>query len=94
MTKSELMLLIAKENPEIYHKNAELIVRTIFAEITDALIRGDSVQLRGFCSFGVKRRRARIGRNPRTTGVVRIPEKHILYFRTGKRMRERLNPHS
>ena len=53
--------------------------------------RGDRVELRGFGAFSVKRRGARMGRNPRTGESVQVGEKHIPFFKTGKQLRERLN---
>jgi integration host factor subunit beta len=55
------------------------------------LSRGDRVELRGFGAFSVKRRGARMGRNPRTGASVQVGEKHIPFFKTGKELRERLN---
>ena len=52
---------------------------------------GDRVELRGFGAFSVKRRGARIGRNPRTGESVQVSEKFIPYFKTGKLLREKLN---
>jgi integration host factor subunit beta len=66
-------------------------VTTIFDEITEALARGDRVELRGFGAFSVKRRDARTGRNPRTGASVDVGEKYIPFFKTGKQLRERLN---
>ena len=63
----------------------------IFDEITDALSRGDRVELRGFGAFSVKARGARTGRNPRTGEAVNVAEKFIPYFKTGKQLREKLN---
>jgi integration host factor subunit beta len=63
----------------------------IFDEISEALARGERVELRGFGAFSVKRRDARIGRNPRTGEAVNVAEKHIPFFKTGKLLRERLN---
>lgn len=91
MTKSELIQRIAELNPHLYHRDVERIVTTIFEEITTALARGDRVELRGFGAFSVKRREARIGRNPRTGDAVEVAEKHIPFFKTGKLLRERLN---
>ena len=91
MTKSELIQRIAELNPHLYHRDVERIVTTIFDEISDALARGDRVELRGFGAFSVKRRDARIGRNPRTGAAVHVAEKHIPFFKTGKLLRERLN---
>lgn len=91
MTKSELIQHIAEANPHLYHRDVERIVSTIFDEIADALARGDRVELRGFGAFSVKRREARIGRNPRTGDAVSVAEKHVPFFKTGKLLRERLN---
>ncbi len=91
MTKSELIQHIAELNPHLYHRDVERIVSTIFDEIAAALARGDRVELRGFGAFSVKRRGARIGRNPRTGAAVQVAEKYIPFFKTGKQLRERLN---
>ncbi len=91
MTKSELIQRIAELNPHLYHRDVERIVTTIFDEISEALAHGDRVELRGFGAFSVKRRDARIGRNPRTGAAVHVAEKHIPFFKTGKLLRERLN---
>ena len=91
MTKSELLQRIAEINPHLYHRDVERIVTTIFDEISEALARGERVELRGFGAFSVKRRDARIGRNPRTGEAVHVAEKHIPFFKTGKLLRDRLN---
>jgi len=91
MTKSELIALLAAENPLLYQRDVERIVTTIFEEITSALANGDRVELRGFGAFSVKERGARTGRNPRTGEAVKVDEKYIPYFKTGKQLRERLN---
>ena len=91
MIKSELVQRIAQANPHLYQRHVELIVNTILDEITQALARGDRVELRGFGAFSVKHREARIGRNPRTGEAVAIEEKWTPFFKAGKEMRERLN---
>lgn len=91
MTKSELIQRIADQNPHLYHRDVERIVSTIFDEISEALSRGDRVELRGFGAFSVKKREARVGRNPRTGSSVHVAEKHVPFFKTGKQLRERLN---
>ena len=91
MIKSELIQRIAEENPHLFQRDVERIVTTIFDEITAALWRGDRVELRGFGAFSVKRRPARIGRNPRTGEAVQVAEKYVPFFKTGKELRERLN---
>ncbi len=91
MTKSELIQRIAELNPHLYHRDVVRIVSTIFDEISEALSRGNRVELRGFGAFSVKHRDARIGRNPRTGASVQVSKKHVPFFKTGKLLRERLN---
>jgi integration host factor subunit beta len=91
MTKSELIQRLAEQNPHLFHRDVERIVTTIFDSITDALARGERVELRGFGAFSVKRRDARTGRNPRTGDSVDVSEKCVPFFKTGKQLRERLN---
>ena len=91
MIKSELVQRIAAKNPHLYQRDIEKIVNAVLNGITDALVRGDRVELRGFGAFSVKRRDARLGRNPRTGTHVDVVEKAVPFFKTGKEMRERLN---
>jgi len=91
MIRSELIQKIAEENPHLYQRDVERIVNTIFEEITNAMARGDRVELRGFGAFSVKKRDARLGRNPRTGDAVEVEEKHVPFFKTGKLLRDRLN---
>ena len=91
MIKSELVQTIAERNPHLYQRDVENIVNAILGEITDALSRGDRVELRGFGAFSVKNRPARTGRNPRTGEAVQVDEKWVPFFKTGKELRDRLN---
>ena len=91
MTKSELIARLAEQNPHLFQRDVKRIVATVFDEITEALSRGDRAELRGFGAFSVKRRGPRVGRNPRTGDAVRVAEKCVPYFKTGKELRERLN---
>ena len=91
MIRSELIQKIADENPHLFQRDVEKIVNTIFDEITVAMARGDRVELRGFGAFSVKKRDARVGRNPRTGESVEVEEKHVPFFKTGKLLRDRLN---
>lgn len=91
MTKSELIQRLADTYPHLYHKDVERIVRVVFEEITGALERGDRVELRGFGTFTVKHRDARIGRNPRTGATVHVAPKAVPFFKTGKQLRESVN---
>ena len=91
MTKSELIAHLAAENAHLRQPDIELIVATIFDEITAALARGDRVELRGFGAFSAKKRDARTGRNPRTGEAVPVAGKAVPYFKPGKELRERVN---
>ena len=91
MVKSELIMRLAEMNPHLYQRDIERIVSTIFDEISAALARGDRVELRGFGAFSVKRRAARVARNPRTGAAVKVEEKHVPFFKTGKELRATLN---
>ncbi|WP_456391209.1 integration host factor subunit beta [Profundibacter sp.] len=91
MIRSELVQKIADENPHLYQRDVERIVNTIFEEIIGAMADGDRVELRGFGAFSVKKRDARIGRNPRTGASVNVEKKHVPFFKTGKLLRDRLN---
>lgn len=91
MTKSELIAELAAANPHLTGRDAELIVSTIFDQITAALARGARVELRGFGAFTVKQRDARTGRNPRTGESVAVSEKCVPFFKAGKELRERVN---
>ena len=91
MIRSELIQIIADENPHLYQRDVERIVNTVFSEITEALAKGDRVELRGFGAFSVKLRDARMGRNPRTGEAVKVDRKAVPFFKTGKLLRDRLN---
>lgn len=91
MTKSDLILRLAELYPHLLQRDIERIVGTVFDEITNALARGNRVELRGFGAFSVKQRDARQGRNPRTGEAVSVSEKCVPFFKTGKQLRDRLN---
>ena len=91
MIKSELITRMADRNPHLTQRDIVRIVNVIFEEISAAISAEGRVELRGFGSFTVKRRSARIGRNPRTGEAVSVPEKNVLHFKTGKDLRKRQN---
>ncbi len=91
MTKSELIARLIELNPHLTPRDAKRVFATVFGEIADALADGDRVELRGFGAFSVKKRDARVGRNPRTGETVQVGVKNAPYFKTGKELRERLN---
>ena len=91
MIRSELVAIVAEQNPHLTIKDVERIVATIFDEITDALAQGRRVELRGFGAFSIRDRDPRTGRNPRTGAAVKVDAKKVPYFKPGKELRERLN---
>ena len=90
MTKADLIDEVAKVS-NLTKKESETIVNTVFDNITDALSKGDKVELRGFGSFRIRQRNARKGRNPKTGTGVSVPEKRVPFFKVGKRLRELVN---
>ena len=91
MIKSELVQRISEQNPHLQQPVVEKIVEAILNGIIAAMARGDRVELRGFGAFSVKKRPARMGRNPRTGVPVAVDQKGVPSFKTGKEMRQRLN---
>lgn len=90
MTKSELIQRLSKRYPHLYQRDIEVLVNTMFDEITNALSAGNRVELRGFGAFSVRKREARAARNPKNGTMVSVGERHAIYFRTGKELRERI----
>lgn len=90
MTKAELVEEVARST-ELTKKHAEIIVNTVFESIVDSLKAGEKIELRGFGSFRIRQRGARMGRNPKTGDQVEVPAKRIPYFKPGKDLREMLN---
>jgi integration host factor beta subunit len=91
MIRSELVQRVAEENPELLLKDVERLVSAVFDAISDQLVAGGRIELRGFGAFSTRPRDARTGRNPRTGESVDVAAKRVPYFKPGKEMRERLN---
>ena len=91
MTKSELIEKIILAHPEISPAKVEEMVNGVFGSIKSALAAGNRVEIRGFGSFFVRERSARMARNPRTGDKVEVGEKALPFFRPGKAMRESVN---
>ena len=90
MTKADLVEEVVRVSG-LSKKDAEIIVNSVFSSITEALHRDDKIELRGFGSFRVRRRRSRQGRNPKTGDQVAVPEKRIPYFKPGKELKDLIN---
>jgi integration host factor subunit beta len=91
MTKSELIEAIAARQSHLGFTDVELSVKSVLDQLSDALERGERVEIRGFGSFSVNFRPARVGRNPKTGATVSLPGKSVPHFKPGKELRDRVN---
>ncbi len=88
MTRSDLVEDLPNRFGQLTQRDAEYAVKTILDAVSDALVRGHRIEIRGFGSFSVNRRPPRMGRNPRSGESVAIPEKRVPHFKPGKALRE------
>ncbi len=91
MTKSELIISLANNYPQLLAKDAELAVKTILDAMTQALAAGKRIEIRGFGSFALSVRPPRVGRNPRSGEKVMVAEKRVPHFKPGKELRYRVD---
>ncbi len=91
MVKSELIHKLCNMHPNILRKDIEKILDIIFSEITEALYRGENIEIRGFGTYKIVNRKARIGRNPKNSEKVEIPAKRAIKWKMSKILFERLN---
>jgi DNA-binding protein HU-beta len=87
MTKSELVAAIA-EKAGIRKKDAEAALNAFIDVVTEALAKGDKIEIRGFGTFLMKERAPRVARNPKTGEKVEVPAKIVPAFKPGKDLRE------
>jgi integration host factor subunit beta len=90
LNKSELVEKLA-ERAKITKKRAEQVVNLVFEQMTEALRRGDRIEIRGFGSFTSKSYDAYTGRNPRTGETIHVPAKRLPFFKVGKELKERVD---
>jgi len=90
MNKAELIALLAEKTGET-KKNAEATLNAFVEVVTEALAKGDKVQLVGFGSFEVRKRAARKGRNPQTKEEIKIPASKAPVFKAGKALKDIVN---
>lgn len=91
VTKRDLIEEIAQHYPRFSRRDAEVMVNAVFDSMTDALAKGERIEIRGFGSFIVKQRAAREGRNPRTGSLVSVSAKKVPLFKVGKELRLRVD---
>lgn len=90
MTKSELIELIAKRQ-NVTKTLADSVVNGVFGAITDSLVKGEGVEIRGFGSFTIRQYDSYRGRNPKTGDPVDVAAKRLAFFKVGKELRELVN---
>lgn len=96
MTKSELInrmveAFVLKKQTQLVSKDVEHSVKVLVDTMTRSLAKGQRIEIRGFGSFDLNCRLARVGRNPKTGERVEVPEKYVPHFKAGKELRERVD---
>lgn len=91
MTKSELIELIARRQTQFSQKDVELAVNQIIDSMIETLSEGERIEIRGFGSFSLHHRQARLGRNPKTGENVKLNEKRVPHFKPGKSLRDEVD---
>ncbi|MCL2074984.1 MAG: integration host factor subunit beta [Betaproteobacteria bacterium] len=93
MTRSELIVHLFERFPNLGAKDVDEAVNAILETMTDALMKGWRIEIRGFGTFSLNHRPSRTGRNPKSGEQVYVPEKWAPHFKAGKKLRERVDPH-
>ncbi|KPK24530.1 MAG: DNA-binding protein [Nitrospira bacterium SG8_3] len=90
MNKASLIEALQRESG-LTKARATQVVDLFFDHMTQALARGDRVEIRGLCSFFVKQYKGYTARNPRTREVVQVAPKKLPFFKCGKELKERVD---
>ncbi len=91
LTKSELVAYISSDQPQLSEQDVELAVNSILDRMSEALVNGERIEIRGFGSMTLHYRPPRIGRNPKTGEKVQVPEKYVPHFKPGASLRKRVD---
>ena len=91
MVRSDLLQKMCNLYPNILRKDIEKIIEIIFLESAEALRNGRNIEIRGFGTFKIVKRKARVGRNPKNSKLVQIPEKKAIKWKSSKTFFNRLN---
>lgn len=90
VTRSELISRLTNKQPNLTAEEIDQTVRGILEFMADSLAQGKRIEIRGFGSFDLVSRKARIGRNPKTGEPVEIPQKYKVNFKPGKELKDRV----
>ena len=91
MVRSELLQKLCNHHPNLLRRDIKKILKIIFVEITEALRRGENVEIRGFGTYKIRKRKARVGRNPRTGEQIQIAASQKVKFLPAKALKEMFN---
>ena len=91
MVRSELLQKLCDLHPNVLRKDIEKILEIIFSQFTQALCRGENIEIRGFGTYKIINRKARIGLNPKNLESIQIPEKKAIRWKMSKTLFKRLN---
>jgi integration host factor subunit beta len=91
MTRSDLIEDLTANQQTLTERDVEFAVKVILQKMSDAPASGERIEIRGFGSFALHPRPARIGRNPKTGETVAVPARYVPHFKPGKELRERVN---
>ena len=91
MVKSDLIRALNEKLPELQVRDVKLALNCILGQMMDALVQGKRIEIRGFGSFNLHHRPARIARNPKTGESLSLPAKVAVHFKPGKEMRDRVD---
>ena len=91
MIKSELITALAEKQPHLQKDDVEAAVNCMLEQMTEALVQGERIEIRGFGSFNLHTRPTRMARNPKTGESVQTVAKVAIHFKPGKEMKDRVN---
>ncbi len=91
MVRSELLQKMCNAYPNVLRKDIDKTLQVIFNELTEALRRGENIEIRGFGMFKSVIRKSRMGRNPKNSKPIQIPEKRAIKWKMSKMFFARLN---
>lgn len=94
MVLSEVVRRIAKQHPDYADETIKQCTRLIVAHLDESLVMGNEVQIRGFGTFSLRRRAARVARDPRNGAIVNLPETYVPHFKVSPKLRDSVQQHA
>ena len=93
MLLSEVVRRIARQHPDYADETIKQCTRLIVAHLDESLVMGNDIQIRGFGTFSLRRRAARVARDPRNGATVNLPETYVPHFKVSPKLRDSLQQH-